>query len=294
MIINFVIPAPGSSYGNIIRSIIDPITIHLSEYKISQKSLPDAVNVHFFIEKTYYQMVNFGPGVNIYIDHGIGDKNYYKNLLNFIQKYDVICVSGPRWAQKMLHLGVPNEKLVTIGYAKLDPIFNGQIKKKTSEKKLVLWAPSHSNCHSSYPDFEHWIDKFPKDLEVITSVHPYNKENKLPVLKELVDADVIISDVSSIVYEAWAVGKPVVFPDWLIKEKILQFYKGSFEEKIFSENIGFHADDFNQLIDQVYYAIHHGIDKNAKDFIEGILPADYRGESGKIAAKYLLRIACKQ
>jgi len=39
----------------------------------------------------------------------------------------------------------------------------------------------------------------------------------MPTMQPLVDADVVIADAGSTIYEAWALGKPVIFPDWLGK-----------------------------------------------------------------------------
>lgn len=289
MDINFIIPAPDSSYGNIIRNMIEPVMKFLPDSFISQKSRGNCINIHFFVEQGYQKMVNFeyGKGINVFIDHGISDKCYRD--AEKVKVYDYVCVTGPLWKKKMMDQGLPENKLLTIGFAKLDPIFNDcLIKEKSVNSKIrLLWAPTHWNSVSSYPAFEAYLDKFPSNYIVTTSVHPFHKPDLIPTFNEMVEADVVISDTSSIIYETWAIGKPVVFPDWLVKNDIAKTYPDSFEDIIYRNNIGYHAQSFEELIELTRIASLQGLDSNAKEFIEGILPSYLRGNSGKQTANVL-------
>jgi hypothetical protein len=207
--------------------------------------------------------------------------------------FDYVGVPGQLWHYKMNNEGVPISKIITIGYAKLDPIFQGLIKENPGPRKRVLWAPTHSNSPSSYPGFFKYLDNFPAELEVVYSPHPYNKSNQMPTLQELTDADVVISDSGSLVYEAWALGKPVVFPDWLVKDEVFRRYPYSFEEKIYKEKIGLHADNFEDLLKLIYEAFNKGIDPRTKEFIDGIFSPELRGKSGETTAKKLEALAEK-
>jgi len=124
-----------------------------------------------------------------------------------------------------------------------------------------LWAPTHSNSVSTYPEFEHLLDKFPSKYLVTTAIHPFHKSSLLPTLQEILEADVVISDTSSIIYEAWALEKPVLFPDWLVKDDIAKYYPNSFEDYIYKENIGYHAGSFEQLVQFVQIAVDQGVDE---------------------------------
>ena len=48
------------------------------------------------------------------------------------------------------------------------------------------------------------------DFEV--SLHPRNRKDKRPTTYGILDCDYVISDFGTMVYEAWALGKPVIFP----------------------------------------------------------------------------------
>lgn len=294
MKINFVVINNGKGtlypiYAKTIQSFIEPIRLHLPESSISNKSIPGAINVHFINQADYRNMVDAKEGTSVFICHGIADKHYWDGPL--VNMFDYIGVPGRLWNDKLFNEGVPVGKILTIGYAKLDPIFQGLINKTPGPRKRVLWAPTHSNSPSSYPALLGCLDKFPADYEVIYSPHPYNNSNQMPTLQQLTDVDAVISDSGSLVYEAWALGKPVVFPDWLVKDEVLLKYPYSFEEKIYKEKIGLHATNFEDLLRLIYIAFNDGIDSRAKEFIEGVFPTELRGKSGKTAAQKLTELA---
>lgn len=285
-IINFVLAK--NLYINVVRSIIDPIIIHLPESTVSYEPLEDAINIDLLRKFNY-------TGTSVFMSHGIADKRWRNGQK--VKKYDYICVSGPLWEKKMIREGIPDNKILTVGYSKLDPIFQGPISKTSNSKKQILWAPTHNIKKwtiadvSSYPGFSEYLNKLPSEFDINTSLHPGNKANKKPILQELIDADVVISDCSSIMYEAWALDKPVIFPDWLVKDKIIKQYPKSFEKKIYNEEIGYHAKDITELIDLIYIGLEKGIDKKAQEFIEGILPKNLRGTSGYVTAQKLRELA---
>lgn len=293
--INFVVPEPPerlSSYQKVIISIVDPIRIHLKDSTISSNALPDAVNIHFFNEPRYRkEKKNDFNGIHVFMSHGMGDKQWRDGPQ--VKSFDYIFVSGPRWVEKMIGQNIPAEKVLMTGYAKLDPLFQGKIKKTGYDKKTVLYAPTHVGSVSctSYPAFKEYYNQFPSDLQLLFCPHPYHRKKNTPVLQELADADVVISDGSSVIYEALALGLPVVFPDWIVKDGVLKKWPISFTAQIYQDGIGYHAKTFKQMINQIYKAIDRGIRNKDKGFIDGIFPPDLRGNSGKATALALKKIA---
>lgn len=286
--INFVVE--NNLYLNIIKSIVDPIILHLPGSIVSYEPIEDAINIDLLRKFNY-------TGTSVFMSHGIADKRWRNGQK--VKNYDYICVSGPLWEKKMIREGIPNKKILTVGYSKLDPIFQNKIKKIPNKRKQILWAPTHNIEKwtiadvSSYPEFSDCLPKFPCDFNINTSLHPGNKANRKPILQELINADIVISDCSSIMYEAWALDKPVIFPDWLVKEKIIKQYPRSFEEKIYNEEIGYHAKDMNDLINLIYIGLEKGIDEKAQELIEGIFPKKLRGNSGYVTAQKLRELADK-
>lgn len=291
--INFVVPdAPGAPYQHIIETIMNPLRACLPGSFVSTQSLPGTVNVHFFKGCTYRQRVDIYQGTSVFMPCSLADPCFRD--CQTLHDYDYVCVSGPLSASLSLAHGVPTEKTLVTGFSKLDPFFQGFYNKRQQEdgKPVVLYAPTHAAVEpSSYPAFVPFLKLFPDDLSVIYSPHPVHKKNCLPALQELADADIVISDCSSIVYEAWALGKPVVFPAWLCSPAVLQTWPDSLVLRVYRNNIGYHASRFSHLIDLVYQAIHEGMKEEEKRFIDELLPPYLRGHSGETAAAALMKLA---
>lgn len=289
--INFIIPKT-KYYVDVLYTMINPIKDNLNseDYLISDISIQDCINIHFFNESDYINQVGL-LGKSVFISHGIADKNW-RNL-NVVDKFNYIVVSGYSWKEKMIKDGLSEDRIFIGGYPKLDYILD---KKKKSDKKTILWCPTHnmnpnSKCRvSSYPYLKEYLHEIPSEFEVLISEHPANKTNRKSTMEELVDADIVIADTGSTLYEAWILGKPVIFPDWIIKDSILKSYPNSFEYKIFSKKIGYHANNIEDMISLIYSSFGLGIDEKTELFIEGILPKSLRGSSGKTIAAFLKNI----
>lgn len=285
--INFI-TVESESYTRIITSIVDPIRKYLPDSLVSdRRALKDAVNVHFFNEKEYRSEVAH-CGINVSMFHGIADKQIRTGeQVNF---HDYVFVPGPIWLNQLVRDGVPRSKLFVVGYPKLDPLFTIQPPAE-STKQTVLYAPTHSKSCSSYPAFKEFLHSFPSHLHFGVSLHPYDQVHPKPTMEELVSADVVISDTSSIVYEAWSLGKPVIFPDWLVKDKVMSDWPNSIPAKIYSEKIGYHAYNFDHMIELIDLALIQGIDGKTQQFMRQILPQRLRGKSGEVTAQVLQKIA---
>lgn len=291
-IINFI--RYGDYYLDVIDGFVNPIIKYLpkDKYMISQKYIDGMLNVSFFAETP--------PHSGIFISHGIADKSYRDGAR--VKDYDYICVSGDLWKTKMLNQGVPENKILVNGYTKLDPLFNNDVKFdfKNKDKIYVLYAPTHNmNLNkkavtvSCYPRLDEYFTNIPNDIELLSSVHPANKGLCHATFDFYKYADVVISDCSSTLYEAMALDIPVVFPDWLVKEPILNAYRNAFEFQIYNEEIGYHAKNINNMWDLIRIAKDKKMDKKSKDFMEGIFPQRLRGNSGKVTAELFIKILNK-
>lgn len=266
---NFIRPDTG--YKFILDSFIDPIRKH-TDATVSEEYREGTTNVTFF-EYIYGE---------VFMSHGIADKNWRNR--NRVEKFPYICVSGPFWYQK--YKEIDPSRILMIGYPKLDPIFQGEYK-RTPGRKRILLAPTHTAITGvSCESLEFDLTKLPDGWEVMYSPHPAKKSDNQPTMQALVDADVVIADCGSMVYEAWSLGKPVIFPDWLVKEGILRQFPGSLEAAIYQSGIGLHAHSFDELIDM----LDCGIDDKVKNLMEQVFPSELRGRSGELAARKLLEV----
>ncbi|MBN2545704.1 MAG: hypothetical protein JXB50_07905 [Spirochaetes bacterium] len=290
----------GESYKYAIQALSNPIIKYLKNAGYSNRPLT-TINCRFFSSKRINQFMKVPVGpYDVFFSHGIGDKNYWigKN----IKDYNYAFVPGPAWQKRMRETGYKGEIFVC-GYTKLDPLINGEVKKTERKKPYIVWMPTHGyngshSGRSSYPECLSLINNISNNYEKSIALHPTSKLNSnikhTPTFQELIDADVIIADAGSTIYESWILGKPVIFPDWICKRDVLAHFKddpNNFEYKIYNENIGYHAADINHLNELIEIALKYGMKDKSKEFIDTIYPEKIRGQAGKLAAKYLNQIA---
>jgi len=279
-------------YDEITDSFINPIIEFLPDATIGPEIMPGAVNVLFYLEYEHHFNI---PETKVFIPHGIADKGY-RNFERMNQ-FDYIGISGPLWYEKILKTGIADNKIFINGYTKLDPLFQGKIVKNNAaggdeNKKLVLWAPTHNNSVeglSSYPALAETLSKLPGGYELIESIHPAHKGGKQVTLQALADADIVIADSGSTLYSAWALGKQVIFPDYLVKEAVIKY--DTFESYIYREGLGLHAESEEQLLGFVECGWNWSLDREVDTFIDGIFEPGLRGTSGLVTAEFLKKIA---
>jgi hypothetical protein len=301
--INFVLSAT-SNYVHVQDHILGLIKSHLdtSEYSetVSVKR-QDALNFTLFI----------GQPSDALMSHGVADKNY------FWRKND----DGPgRRANQLTHAFVPGEwlrqriiksealslgadQVHTVGWPRLDDLLRKQAEhnakpRDPSARPKVLWAPTHDFARrgeemvtlSSYPGFSEYVPQLEKYADVMVSTHPRNRKDKRPTMDPLIEADIVISDFGTMVYEAWALGKPVIFPGWIIRDPILRYMgRGVAERHIFENRIGLHVDSFQELVDAVHGE--RAPQQDVTDFLGKYLEPRWQGASARRIADVLRTLA---
>jgi hypothetical protein len=292
----------GEAYRHAITALSEPIIKHLpaGEAGIVNRPLLK-INCRFFNSHRINQQgkCQVGPR-DVFFSHGIGDKNYW--IGSKIRDFKYAFVPGPAWKNRMRETGYKGEIFIS-GYTKLDPLINGEIKKTKREKPYIVWMPTHGynnkfRGRSSYPQCMQLINEISTTFETKIAMHPTSKMHQqlkhVPTIQELVDADVVIADAGSTLYEAWILDKPVIFPDWICKNDVLGHFKNSqdnFEYQIYKRGIGYHAKDMKHLNKLIETALVDGMKDEEKQFIENIYPSKLRGKAGETAAKYLIELS---
>jgi CDP-glycerol glycerophosphotransferase (TagB/SpsB family) len=301
--INFVL-SDSDSYKLVQRQILRTIKDHLDprEYQeTTSKRVDGAVNFGLFIHQpTDYLM-----------SHGVADKNYFyrqdKKGNRLADRLKGAFVPGG-WLKRRLagsdRLKFVESQLHVVGWPRLDVLLAEQAeydKKKLTQdpkrKKKVLWAPTHdfrrrgpdNVSTSSYPEFAKYLSSLEQKYDVAVSLHPRNRTDKTPTAHSLVESDIVISDFGTLVYEAWALGKQVIFPSWIIGSRIIEYMPNSGEGYIFRKRIGLHAnsiDDVHDFLDST-----PPFDEKLKEFLNDYLEPEYRGSSGKRIAQLLLSLS---
>lgn len=301
MSINFV-RTPSKNYAQVQSQILGLIQAHLPAGSFSETegvARDGRLNFTLFIHQP----------ADVVMSHGVADKNY------FFRKDE----EGARIANRLRHVFVPGQwlkrRLVAskrlelaehqvhaVGWPRLDGLLELQAQRpqepRDGRRLRVLWAPTHDYARrgdeqvslSSYPGFEPHLALLEQKFDVQVSLHPRNRRDKVPTVDKLLWADYVISDFGTMVYEAWALGKPVIFPDWVIRDPILAYLPaGSAERHIFSEGIGLHPSSPDELMDMISSGA--GICAATEAFLHEYLAPEYTGCSARRTATLLAELA---
>ena len=159
---------------------------------------------------------------------------WYKG--NVYKNYDLVTVSGPDAVEPFCSaMRIEKENVVRpLGVSETDRFFNEEYKMKINEefrrnypdaegKRVILWAPTFrgaagdasSDIQKGDIYGEAAIDDLQKcgDYYVIKSLHPHMTQVPATMTTEemMICADVVISDYSSIIYQAVLLRKPVIY-----------------------------------------------------------------------------------
>jgi len=265
------------NYEIVDRAHVDPILKHLEGGEIAHEPSSEALNMSLSWEVF--------PTADVFMSHGLADKNW-RNA-NKMSGYGHVLVSGPAWKEKLVGQGMSPDAISVVGYPFLDPVWDLE-----RSREFLVWAPTHkatSDVTTEGRFSKELLHRLEKEFPLEIVSHPIgSKRLSRDVLPR---AAVVIADAGSTLYEAWAFGVPVVFPDWLVKGAILKKWPGSFEAMIYEHGLGWHANSEEELVDLVRMAWETGeLGTGVEEFMEGILPSELRGRSGGVAAKELMRL----
>lgn len=252
--------------------------------------------------------------LDVLMSHGLADKSYL--LLGgvdghrLINAYEHVLVPGQWFKDRLLRARwhpfakyrtkLKSSQIHLVGWPRLDSLFEEGSPARVGERLRVLWAPSHNlsgrkDTFSSYPAFEEYLPRLEQQFEVRVSLHPSNRTDKTPTAGDLSWADVVVTDFGTMLYEAWALGKCVVMPDWLFPEEMLRgrgSQKRTAEGYVYSRGIGNHARNIDELCQMASANQPPGPDVTR--FMERILAPEYRGSSASRIARLLTDLPVKR
>jgi len=284
------------NYKDVQRQLIDLIAPHLpadrwSESKGRYNPNQNALNISFFISRH----------AHVLMSHGVADKNYFTRKDDqgnrILNRFQYGFVPGNWLRNRLINhsaIKMPEKNIHIVGWPRLDVLTKQRAERPPSQRLRILWAPTHNfqnrdgRVLSSFPDFEQHLPALSEHFEVEASPHPRNRIDKTPTTEKLAHCDVLISDFGTTVYEALALGIPVIFPDWLIRRGILDAYSKSSPAQLFKRNVGYHASNFDEMMDILKDK--PVIDSNTKAFIDNVIDPATVGRSGEITALKLLEL----
>lgn len=286
------------NYADVQQQIVDELSIYLPQSSTREINtvVEGAVNVSLFIRQA----------ADVYIGHNLSDKNYLrsKNEQNkyAINQFQRVLVQGNWMKRKLLAnkaIKLSADKIIAVGSPRVDYLRKIQasiVPKSPNQPITVLWAPTHDSWKAkdgsvmcAYPALENELLalKATYDLKIVP--HPRNRKNKAALTTELINADVVISDYSSIIYEAWALGKPVIFPRWILGDKIIAKAPDSAEAYIFANDIGYHPTSFKQL--ELLLQSPLELSDDVHDFMSDYLANYYEGSAAELTSREIIWLA---
>ncbi|MBB0230987.1 hypothetical protein FOE67_16050 [Streptomyces calidiresistens] len=141
--------------GGQVDLLITPITTHLptDTYTVGRQPRPDAINVYLSNRDRYLPASWRLDRIGISYAHGIASKGYRR--WQTTSSFDFVTCPGPAHTREVIASGAPPDRVIEIGYPKLDPLFRGDIVDDGSvwapdDRIRVLYAPTHGGGSEAY------------------------------------------------------------------------------------------------------------------------------------------------
>lgn len=297
--INHVID-PSKNYAGVQECLLGAICRHLPPNSFTTTMgtyRSGALNFSLFVRQP----------ADFVMSHGVADKNYFTDVRDaegrlYANRLRGLFVPGAWMKRKLLahpELNFRPDQIHTVGWPRLDILREAPHRAPGGSRPRILWAPTHDYAKrgeeklstSTFPAFATHLPELTKFFDVSVSVHPRNRPSKKPTLQSLIDADWVVSDFGTMVYEAWALGKPVIFPRWILGDRIQRYLPGSAEAHIFEQRIGYHPESIEELIDIV--AREPVISPDVHAFMNDYVENYASGSSGARVAALLTELALK-
>lgn len=211
--------------------------------------------------------VSLNPRVSadVLLAFDTADRGVYQqtgpNKALLINSFKALLVPG-RWHKERLladkRVSLPPQAIIPVGSPRFDALRALQAEREPSKdgsgRVKVLFAPLHGNWSDSigqmsvHDALDPYLPQLHAACDLTVARDPRNLRDKVPLDDALLEADILITDYTSLIYEAWAMGKPVIFPRWLTGDRILRKAAESAEAHIYREYIGHHANDMAELL----------------------------------------------
>lgn len=255
-----------------------------------------------------------GADGDVLLSHSIRDRNYYGKTRRAdleLGRFRRIFVPG-RWLRERIlgdhpELAVEPGRVVAVGHPRVDVLRSlvaQGVARPGGLRRRILWAPAQVRgefegqpCSiSTNPSFGPFVERLRQYFDVDVSLHPRDRKkatNSLkpdlsPITEQLIASDVVITDCSSVIFEAWALGKPVVFPRWLVGDAVVERFPGSAEAYVHENRIGLHADSFDELVDILKGE--PAVGEDVHEFMHEYLANYRRGSASRAIAEELVRL----
>jgi len=280
--------------------------------------------VVFYLSNSIISSQEYPNAITLFHEHGTSDKLYgggrpsAKRKLN---SYDYILLSGDKNKYRLEEIGlqIPDKKLVKIGGLRFDEYQDGGIDKeaemdrlgiKDRSRKNILYAPTWSFGNGTFKQYAmrfakeitqnynliirpHYHDrvhgsyvKFMAKLQGIKHLYLSQSANliKSDTLRDFIVSDLMISDVSSVIYEYLITRNPIIIAqndfeqrhnmpeEYNIMKAVDTFSGDENIVEMIDENLASqkYRDQYEQLLHNCFYNVDEGCVDKAVDFIKNL------------------------
>lgn len=269
-------------------------------FSASRECQPDGLNLCMFIRQEG----------DVFMPHIVADRNYLfvssESGERLVNRFSAVFVPGEWMKQRLLgsrSVTLRADQIFVVGSPRVDILRKRQAEvgaKQAAAKPSVLLAfgrqtkkkrgqVDEASVAAANARGALQLALREAGFEVLDVPHPCDRDDKQPIMDELLSADIVVSDTSSVVYEAWALGKPVIFPRWLVDIDNVVGAAGTAEALIYRNRIGLHAETLEELVDMAATDPTIGVDVDR--FMTTYLDNYRSGNASQKVAKLLLRLS---
>ncbi len=275
-----------------------------------------------FFANTIDPSQDYSQSITCFHEHGTSDKRYEggKSIaVDKLKKYDYLLLSGPKNKKRLLDTGVEREasNLIETGCLRFDDYLYGKytvdeaaqaLKIRDRSRKNILYAPTWKFGNGTFKEYASYlIDQLSEEYNLILRPHYHDRRygaflywwSRLKGKKHVYFSkpqdvlqhdtysaftlsDLMLSDISSVIYEYLITGKPIILIENDFKERhqmpremdivphVDLFQKGEDLGSLISKNLESAERDqtkYRELLDNCFYRTEGGAVAFLSDFL---------------------------
>lgn len=289
---------------------------------LPRESTAQLKGVLFFLANSIQIDKDYSQSITVFHEHGTSDKLYEGGdpiAIRKLEKYNYILLSGPKNRQRLDEIGVnrKEDNFIPVGCLRFDKLLSGEFDRNSIEKdlgifstqrKTILYAPTWQFGQGTFKKYAHKLTLSTRSsYNLILRPHYHDRKygyllyslTKLMGQKHVCYAspkdinrkdtfacfsasDLLISDISSVVYEYLIMERPILLIDNAFEKrhqmppemdiaKIATLHKRGdcLEHSVKNAIESFHPQAYRTLLENCFYQPNGGaVDRAVNFFIQ--------------------------